>query len=197
MYFDLGNVLVFFSHEKMYSQLSNLSGLPSLTIQSLLQKDKIQHRYETGDITTSELYHHFMQMSPKPFSLKEFTHAASNIFTPNEDIFPVVRGLKKQNIRLILLSNTSECHFNYIYENYPILSEFNEWVLSYKAGACKPDPLIFQKALTLAQCPTSDCFFTDDIHEYVQAARQAGLDSEVFSSVDNLKQHLADRRVFV
>ncbi len=197
MYFDLGNVLVFFDHDKMCHQLSLISGLPPADIRSMLQENKMQNRYETGLITTDELYTRFSHASPKSFSLDEFTDAASNIFTPNKEIFPVIKKMKQQNIRLILLSNTSECHFNYIYKNYPILSEFNEWVLSYKAGACKPHPLIFEKALTLANCPSSHCFFVDDIHEYVEAARKAGLDSEVFSNVATLKQHLRDRNVFL
>lgn len=197
MYFDLGNVLVFFDHEKMYEQLSTLSGLSVANIRSMLQENKTQHRYETGLITTDELYNRFTQASPNPFSLEEFAYAASNIFTPNEEIFPIIKEMKKQKIRLILLSNTSECHFNYIFKTYPILSEFNEWVLSYKAGACKPDPKIFEKALKLAECPASNCFFVDDIHEYVQAARKAGLDSEVFSNTTILKKHLADRQVFL
>ncbi len=195
MYFDLGNVLIFFSHEKMYSQLSELSGLPQKIVRAILFENDTQHRYETGKIDTEELYCYFQANSKKNFSLPEFTNAASDIFTPNEELFPIARALKAKQIRLILLSNTSECHFNYIYERYPILQEFDDWVLSYKTGACKPSPLIFEKALSLAQCPPQNCFFTDDIAEFVDAARKAGLDSEVFSGAETLKKHLSDRDV--
>ena len=193
MYFDLGNVLIFFSHEKMYKQLETLSGLSVAQIQSILLKDQIAYQYETGKMNTEELYNHFSALSKKTFSIKEFTQAASDIFVPNTDLFPFVEQMKKKQIRLILLSNTSECHFNYIREAYPIIHLFDEWVLSYKVGACKPNPLIFQKALSLAQCPVSNCFFTDDIPEYVQAARKEGLDSEVFSGVSAFKEHMKDR----
>ncbi|MCC6127643.1 MAG: HAD family phosphatase [Chlamydiae bacterium] len=193
MYFDLGNVLIFFSHEKMYRQLSDLSGLSQKTIRSWLLENDTQYRYETGNLSTEELYSYFAAGSQKSFSLPEFTNAASDIFTPNEELFPIARALKNQQIRLILLSNTSECHFNYAFERYPILKEFDDWVLSYKAGACKPSPLIFEKALTIANCPSENCFFVDDVPEFVEAARKAGLDSEVFSGVETFKKHLGDR----
>ena len=197
MYFDLGNVLIFFSHEKMYRQLSELSGLPQKTIRSMLLENDTQYRYETGKISTEKLCSYFVKASPKSFSLPDFTNAASDIFTPNEELFPIARELKNQQIRLVLLSNTSECHFNYIFERYPILKEFDDWVLSYKTGACKPNPLIFEKALSLANCPAENCFFVDDVPEFVNAARKAGLDSEVFSGVETFKKHLGERGVVV
>ncbi len=195
MYFDLGNVLVFFSHDKMYSQLSELLGLPAKSIRKLFLEDQLAYRYETGQISTEELYKTFAKLAKKPFSLEEFLLAAAEIFIPNTEIFPLIEAMKTQHIRLILLSNTSECHFQYVCQHYPILQTFDEWVLSYKTGACKPNPAIFQKALSLAQCPKEHCFFTDDIPQYVEAAKQSGLDSEVFSGVPQLKSHLAHRGV--
>lgn len=197
MYFDLGNVLVFFSHEKMYRQLSQLSGLSSDAIRAMLLENQMQSRYETGQISTETLYKEFAKQSNQPFSISEFTHAASDIFTPNEELFPVVRDLKRQNIRLILLSNTSECHFNKVWELYPILKEFDDWVLSYKAGACKPDALIFRKALALANCPPELCFFVDDVREFVEAAKKEGLDSEIFLNVPTFKKQLQKRGVAI
>lgn len=197
MYFDLGNVLIFFSHKKMYQQLASLSGLSADVLQSIFVQNGLGLQYETGYITTDELYSHLHRLGTQDFSKDEFMQAASQIFHPNEEMPPIIDQMKKQSVRLILLSNISECHFNYIAQHYPIIHEFNELVLSYKVGACKPNPLIFQHALQLAQCPHSNCFFVDDIPEYVEAARKAGLDSEVFSSMNLFRQHLKDRGLTV
>ncbi|MDP1608069.1 MAG: HAD family phosphatase, partial [Chlamydiales bacterium] len=174
MYFDLGNVLIFFSHKKMYQQLASLSGLSVDFLQSIFVQDGLGLQYETGCITTDDLYSRLQTLSTRNFSKDEFMQAASQIFHPNEEMPPIIDQMKKQSVRLILLSNTSECHFNYIAQNYPIIHKFDELVLSYKVGACKPNPLIFQHALQLAKCPPSNCFFVDDIPEYVEAARKAG-----------------------
>ena len=195
VYFDLGNVLVLFCHKKMIRQMAELSGLTPEEIHTLLIQKKVQEEYEKGKISTEQLYSNFARIGKRSFSLLEFMEAASDIFTPNEEVYPIVHSLKSQGIKLILLSTTSECHFNWIYSRYPILRQFDDLILSYEAGACKPDPLIFKKALSLAGCPKSDCFYTDDIHQYVAAARQEGLDSEVFTDAASLKKHLISRQV--
>ena len=195
MYFDLGNVLVFFCYKKMIGQIAEVSGLSTPEVQELLLHKKMQEDYESGRIGAEHLYTQFARLGKRSFSLLEFFNAASDIFTPNEEIFPIVRSLKKQGIRLVLLSNTNECHFNRVYSHYPILREFDEMILSFQAGACKPNPLIFHKALAVAGCPKSECFYTDDIPEFIASARKVGLDSEVYSSVGELKRHLAERQI--
>ncbi|MBX9743647.1 MAG: HAD family phosphatase [Chlamydiales bacterium] len=193
MYFDLGNVLIFFSHQKMYQQLASISGLSADFLQSIFIQDGLGLQYETGCITTNDFYSHLHKLGNRDFSKEEFVQATSQIFHPNEEMPPIIEEMKQQSIRLILLSNTSECHFNYIAQNYPIIHKFDELVLSYKVGACKPNPMIFQHALKLAECPHSHCFFVDDVLEYVEAARKVGLDSEVFSNMNLFRQHLRDR----
>ncbi|MBS0625341.1 MAG: HAD family phosphatase [Verrucomicrobia bacterium] len=195
VYFDLGNVLVFFCHKRMIQQIAEVAGLTVPQVQALLIQERVQEQYERGQIKTEELYTRFSRLSNRSFSLLEFVNAASDIFTPNVEIFPVIHALKDQGIRLILLSNTSECHFNRVYSHYPILRQFDDHILSYEAKACKPDPLIFKKALSIAQCHKSECFYTDDIHEYVASARKSGLDSEVFTGVEPLRKHLSDRQI--
>ena len=197
IYFDLGNVIVFFSHQKMIRQIAETAGLSPQEVQSMLITNRGQIEHERGKVKTEELYAEFSRRGTRPFTFHEFIEAASDIFTPNTELFPIIEELKKRGIRLILLSNTSECHYNRVYSHYPILRLFDAHVLSYEAGACKPDPLIFRKALTLAECPKSNCFYIDDIPEYVTAARKTGLDSEIFTNVEALKKQLAARKIHI
>ena len=69
--------------------------------------------------------------------------------------------------------------------------------LSCGVGAIKPEPAIFQAALNQIGCRPAECFYTDDIAQYVEAGRQHGLSAEVFTDVSNLRQHLAERGVSV
>lgn len=193
VYFDLGNVLVFFSLPKMFAQLSRCSGLSPEEIRQLLFDTDLRELYETGLIDTEQLYLAILQHAPKSFSLPEFMAAFSDIFTPNTEILPVVEKLKKEGIRLILLSNTSECHFHYTYAHYPIVHQFDHHILSYEVGAWKPDPRIFQAALEHSHCAPEECFYTDDIPDFIASARKAGLPGEVFTDVPHLKQQLIRR----
>jgi len=193
VYFDLGNVLVFFSYPKMLEQVAHCTGLDAEKIKRLFFDRNLRETYETGQIDSSELYSVFHSISPRSFSFRDFMHALSDIFIPNTALWPIVERLKKEGIRLVLLSNTSDCHFNRIYSDYPICHLFDHKILSYEVGACKPDPLIFEKALAVSNCSPQECFYTDDIPEYIASARKTGLDGELFTDVPTLCSHLIDR----
>ena len=177
----------------MISQLAQCTGLSEDKVKQLFFDHKLRDLVESGKISSSELYQRVKSESLRSFSFLELNIAFSDIFTPNESLFPIIRALKEKGIRLILLSNTSESHFNRVYSRYPILRLFDELILSYQVGVAKPDPLIFKKALAKAECTPAQCFYTDDIPEYVSAARKTGLDAEVFTTPAALTGHLASR----
>lgn len=193
IYFDLGNVLIFFSRAKMLQQMSECTGLSTAAIHKILADEKVQESYELGEMDSAEFYKTFQQRSHLTFSMHHFLDAVSDIFIPNTDLFPLVEQMKTKGFRLILLSNTSECHFNRVYAHYPILHLFDDHVLSFEVRALKPSPLIFQKALSKALCEPKNCFYTDDIPEFVNGAKKAGLDGELFTGVSALKSALASR----
>lgn len=193
VYFDLGNVLLYFSLPKMFAQLSQICGLSAPQVQKLLFETPLREEYEKGQIDTQSLYRIFLSYAPREFAFHEFVDALSDIFTPNTDLWPLVETLKSNGVRLILLSNTCECHFNRAYSHYPILHHFDHKILSYEVSAWKPDPLIFQKALEQSQCNPEECFYTDDIPEFIHAARKNGLDGEIFTGVEPLKKALISR----
>lgn len=193
IFFDLGNVLIFFDHSKMLRQIAHCTGLTSDAVKNILVTEKVLMSYESGQIDTAGFCQIFKTRAPKPFALSDLFEAVSDIFTPNAALWPLVEQLKEKGCRLILLSNTSECHFIHVYATYPLLRLFDDMILSFEVGALKPDPRIFQAALAKAQCDPKECFYTDDIPEFVAGARKAGLDSEIFTSVPELKASLAKR----
>ncbi|MES2273672.1 MAG: HAD family phosphatase [Chlamydiota bacterium] len=193
IYFDLGNVLIFFSFPKMFSQIKILSGLEQSEIEHLFFQKQLRELYETGKIDTAEIYRQFQCKAPLSFSLPDFRKALSDIFTPNQELVPLIESLKNQGIRLILLSNTCDCHFDHLYSHYPVLQLFDYKILSFEVGACKPDPLIFQKALEMSQCSLEECFYTDDIPEFIAGAKNCGLDGEIFTDVPALRRQLISR----
>lgn len=196
VYFDLGNVLIFFSLPKMFDQMSQCIGISPEEIRKFLFDTDLRRLYETGMINTEQLYRTFLKNSPKSFMLNDFIHSVSNIFTPNNELLPVVEHLKKKGIRLIILSNTCECHYQYVSSHYPILQLFDHKILSYEVGVWKPDARIFEKALARSRCKPEECFYTDDVPEFIDSARKVGLQGEIFTDVPTLRRHLSDRGLF-
>ena len=191
VFFDLGNVLLFFSHERMWAQLSDLTKIaPEILRQQFIEKGAFE-AYETGRLATEHIFRTLKTLSNRSFSLLEAMRAASDIFTPNTELWPLVEELKSRGTRLVLLSNTNESHFNFAYSHYPILKLFDAYILSFQVKACKPQPEIFRRALQEAQ---GKAFYTDDVPAFIEAARSSGLDAELFTDVPSLKQHLKARQ---
>jgi putative hydrolase of the HAD superfamily len=57
----------------------------------------------------------------------------------------------------------------------------------------KPQPAIYAKAVEAARCLPGECFFTDDIPEYVEGARQFGIDAVQFESAAQIEAELRKR----
>lgn len=195
VFFDLGNVLLFFSLEKMFQQIAELTDLPLIDIQQLIISEGWGLRYEKGEITTNDLLKRLQYNSTRTITLSALIDAATQIFKPNTSLFPLIEGLKKQGIKLFLLSNTNEAHFRYAYTHYPFLHLFDGYVLSFEVGAVKPEQKIFNEALKIASCTIEECFYVDDIPEYVQAAQLLGLDSEIFTTKELLLLQLQKRKL--
>lgn len=193
--FDLGNVLVFFSYEKIIAQVSALTGLKSAAIQELMIQKQLHGAYESGKVSSRELYNLFLKDSPKSFTEEQFFLAASDIFQPNDSIFPYVSRLKKKGLRLVLLSNTSPAHFDFLSSRLPILDLFDAKILSFEVKALKPHPRIYAAAIEAAGCAPQECFYTDDVPEFVIAARTHGIDAETFTGVEGLADQCRKRNI--
>jgi putative hydrolase of the HAD superfamily len=59
----------------------------------------------------------------------------------------------------------------------------------------KPQPEIYRAAIDAAQCSPEECFFTDDIPEYVEGARQMGIDAVQFESREQIERELSARGI--
>jgi len=195
--FDMGNVLVYFSHDLMCEQMGALCGKTGPEIRELLIDSGLQWEFERGRMSPQEFCNRFENEVNYRVQLDKLLHAGSDIFTLNEPIVPILDSLKSLGHRLVLLSNTSVAHFKFVSQNYDVLGRFDDFVVSYKVGAVKPEPEIFQAALNAIDCQPDECFYTDDIAEYVQLGRQNGLQAEVFTDTENLVDQLRQRDIHV
>jgi putative hydrolase of the HAD superfamily len=190
--FDMGNVLIHFSHERMYRQLGELVGRDGSEVERWLHESGLFDGYETGRVTTDELRIELGRLVGRPIDADALDRAASDIFWLNESMAPVIDRLAMNGLPLVLLSNTCETHFRWVSSRYPVLRHFPTRVLSYEVGACKPNAAIFEAAARAAGVSSAECFFTDDTPGHVGAARQLGFDAVVYRDTPQL---IADLRM--
>lgn len=195
--FDMGNVLVHFSHARMCQQLAALVGRTESEVRGWLFDTGVHVSCDRGTLTPEEFHRWFEQQAGKDLRLDQLKFAASDIFAVNTPMLPILDTLREQGKRLVLLSNTSAWHFEFVQREFGVLDRFDDFVLSYAVQANKPEPEIFHAALAKIDCAPEECFYTDDIEEYVLAGRSHGLQAEVFTTAEVLRGQLAARGVQV
>ena len=125
----------------------------------------------------------------------QFRGIWSSIFTDILIPESMLAGLGK-HYRLVLVSNTNALHFEMIRETYGhLLRHFDDLVLSYEIHAMKPQPEIYQAAVERAGCLPQECFYTDDIAAYIEAACRMGIDAVAFESRMQLEGEMRRRGI--
>ena len=193
--FDLGRVIIPFDFQHAYAMIEDRYGVPKAQISARLAQTNLVQRFESGEIESRDFVRQISAHLNLDLTYDAFCEIWSSVFSP-DTLIPeeMLRGIAR-NYRLVLLSNTNAIHFEMIRERYPHIQHFHALVLSYKAGALKPLPLIYQKAIEAANCLPGECFFTDDIQAYVEAACALGIDAVQFQSVTQVKRELRKRGV--
>jgi HAD superfamily hydrolase (TIGR01509 family) len=191
--FDMGNVLLHFSHERMCRQIAEVCGSPATDVRRWLFDDGWELAFERGDISADEFQRRVEQRAGRTVDRNALSLAAADIFTLNEPLVPLLDGLRAAGLRLVLLSNTNEWHLDFVRQRYGVLERFDESVVSFAARAVKPEPAIFEAALKAIDCAPGEAFYTDDIPDYIAMGRQCGLQAEVFVDAEILRSQLATR----
>jgi FMN phosphatase YigB (HAD superfamily) len=140
-------------------------------------------RFETGRVGPQDFAREISEILKLKTTYDEFCDIFNCVFT-KETLVPesLLKRIRARH-RLLLLSNTNPIHFSTIDMSYPLMRHFHGSVLSYRVGAQKPSPRIYQEAIRLAGCRPEECFFTDDIASFVDAAQREGIDAVQFHSV--------------
>ncbi len=196
LYFDLGNVILDFSVERMLSQMAEVSGLSMETTRAAVFQEGLQRRLESGEISTWEFYDAFRGRTGANPDFEAICQASAAIFEVNVQMLSVVSQLRQVGCRLGILSNTCEVHWRYCLNRFRILSEdFSAFALSYEIKSMKPDRALFEAAVAKTGVGPGDVFFTDDLVENVDGAKQAGLDAVEFRGARALVDALRARGV--
>lgn len=187
---DLGNVLLFFSHERMCRQIGELFGRTGDEIRQALFSSTLLREFETGRLGEPQFQQRLETLYGRQVKEADLRRAGSDIFTVNESLERVLDDQKSRGVRLVLLSNTSHAHIQWVRQNYRVLDRFDELVLSYESGFVKPEDGIFLAALQAIHCRPEECLYLDDIREFVAKGETFGLRGHVFTTTERFSDEL-------
>jgi HAD superfamily hydrolase (TIGR01509 family) len=194
LFFDFGNVLAFFDHRKACGRLALLSNgrfTENGIYAELFKPGGLEQQYDCGEISTG----HFMAEIERIFNLsaepRAIEQAWCDIFALNDPIIELLHQLKDRNYRLFLASNTNPLHYKWIKEKYAEeLSLFDGEIISFQIGFRKPEKGFFEACVQRSGIPSSQSVFIDDRLDFVQAAREVGLEGVCYTSIPDLTDDL-------
>jgi len=191
--FDLGKVLIHFDFGIAYQALEKLCPYPAAEIKRRLASTDLVPRFETGLVDPCDFVAETSRMLDLQVSYEEYRRLFGSIFSDILIPESMLEALARR-YRLVLLSNTNALHFEVLEENYgQLLRHFHRRILSYEVRAMKPQPEIFHAAVAAAECRPEECFYTDDIAVFVEAARALGIDAVQFESCRQIERELKAR----
>jgi FMN phosphatase YigB (HAD superfamily) len=167
--------------------------MPAAEIPARIRPTGLVQRFESGQIAPRDFVRELSAALNLHCTYEEFCEIWSCIFLPETLITEELLSGIARRYRMVLLSNTNPIHFEMIRAAYPLLRHFHAFVLSHEAGAMKPSPIIYKKAVEAAGCLPEECFFTDDIPEYVEGACRYGIDAVQFHSQAQIEAELRRR----
>ena len=192
--FDLGKTLIPFDFGRGYAALERLCGVPAAEIPKRIGAELVND-FEAGLIEPDDFVERFSRQLGFSLEYGRFCDIWSSIFLPDPFIPEELLRALKARYRLLLLSNTNAIHFRMLEATYPLLRQFDEMILSYKVKALKPSPAIYREAIARSGCAAGECFYTDDIPAYVEAARREGIDAVQFHSRGQLERDMRARGI--
>jgi len=190
--FDIGRVLIRVNIHRAMAGLSSDITLTPQEVWSAIEKDPRWPDWQEGRMSPQDWHLHLTKRLGNSLTFEQFKQVWNSALDP-EPIQPesFLEVLSK-NYRLALLSNTDPIHMSHGEAHFPFFRLFPIRIYSYRVGASKPNPLIYQDALHACRVRAEEAIYIDDVPAYAEAARRLGMTGLVFQSPEQLQINLRE-----
>ena len=125
---------------------------------------------------------------PKPNVHSLWTDAFKAAYVPRADMFLMAASLKEHGYRTAVLSNTEAPAMLYFHQQR--YDMFDVLVFSCAEGVKKPDRKIYELTLEKLGSQPEQSVFIDDNPEYINGAKEVGINTVLFQNIDQVKDEL-------
>ncbi len=202
--FDAGRVLIDWDNTPFFEGIMKFSPYSDKKIKNKLINSGIFEKYHNGEISTRDFYERSIkEINATDLEFEKFCELWDAILTTSNDDIEKIISLIKPNIKLMLLSDTTELHWEVMQETEIIkrfFSDINNIILSFRVGCCKPDRKIYLEAVNKSNYLIEECLFIDDVKENVDEFINMGGNGIGYNlrinAIEDLRNDLARYDVF-
>lgn len=191
--FDIGNVLIEWRPERLYSRLIPDSAARAAFFEET-QIFEMNLEVDRGAPFKEHIYAHAAKFPKYEELIRAWHDHWIEMASPAIDgTVAILRALKQRGVRVAALSNFGVESFELACIHYPFLTEFDVPVISGREETIKPEPQIYEILEERTGLLGQDLFFMDDSPKNVAAARARFWQAEIFTTPRVLGQQLAAR----
>ena len=191
IFFDLFGVLLGIDQSVVVQYLSKLTNTSYLKTREITMGEPYM-RLERGEATFKEYVEDISAILPNENRID-----ANNLreIWMNSKIgeMPAVSLLDDllTNYSVWVISNTTEAHIKSLQSQFVFLNSFNGIITSERAGTHKPNPSIFNFALSEANTDPFSSLFIDDSYANVESAENLGFRVHHYADYQKLEDFLS------
>ncbi len=187
--FDWGGVLIDDPAYPLVQYFAKALGVTEDDYQKAYEE--FQEDFHRGFITEDKFWARMCARLnvPKPKLQSLWGQGFKSVYSPKRKVFSLARLLRRKGYRIGLLSNTEEPAMCFFYkQGYDI---FDVLVFSCEEEILKPQKTIYKRVVERLRVKPQEIVFIDNNPEFVDGAKQAGLNAILFKNIDQLKNDLA------
>ncbi len=186
IFFDLFGVLLGIDQSVVVQYLSKLTNTSYLKAREITMGEPYM-QLERGEVTFKEYVKDIRAMLPNgnridADSLREIWMNSKIGEMPAVSLLDDLLT----NYSVWVISNTTEAHIKSLQSQFVFLNSFNGIITSERAGTHKPNPSIFNFALSEANTDVASSLFIDDSHTNTESAKNIGIVSHHYTEFDGL-----------
>ncbi len=175
--FDLGNVLIEWNKEKILSKICK-NDLEYNVFNKFVFQSNLWIDLDNGKISLEFLENQLIDEMGHQYQdqIHELVWNWFNYVDLYDEVYELIKQLKKKNFQIYVLSNTSSI-FHILLDSVlsKVSSVLDGYVISCEVKMMKPQKEIYLSLVNKYQLDIKDCIFLDDLEENVEAARTLGI----------------------
>ena len=186
VFFDLFGVLLGIDQSVVVQYLSKLTNTPYLKTREITMGEPYM-RLERGETKFHEYVGDIAALLPNGdrIDADRLRDIWMNSKVGEMPVVSLLNELQKK-YDVWVISNTTEAHIKSLQSQFVFLNSFNGIITSERAGTHKPNPSIFNFALSEANTDVASSLFIDDSHTNTESAKNIGIVSHHYTEFDGL-----------
>jgi putative hydrolase of the HAD superfamily len=188
--FDLGGVYFSNGTRIAIDALAAKYSIARDAVEDILNGDAGK-QYRIGTLSAGQ----FWQRAKTSWNIQESSEALALLwcssYRPIDGTVKLVDRLKSAGHELLYLSDNTAERVTYLDRQYHFLQKFDDGIFSHIVNCKKPEPVIYQLLLAKASHPATACVYIDDKPEYLEPAKDLGMEIIAFKTAEQLETDLA------